>query len=222
MSEQQASRNEVLLLAVLIEGGAVVLASLLGWLLGVSPLEHFRFDGFAVLWGVLATLPLVGLFLIMDRWPIGPLRGVKAFGENVLRPFLEPLSLADLAGISVLAGLGEELLFRGTLQGWLSRFGGNPWIPIVLVGVMFGLIHAVTATYAILASLAGIYFGWLLQHTNNLLTPMVTHGLYDFIVLLYLMYSPRPEPPSGEPENTPPETDETDENPASQRLSQSL
>jgi hypothetical protein len=44
-----------------------------------------------------------------------------------------------------------------------------------------------SATYAILAALIGLYLGLLLIWTGNLLAPAVAHGLYDFIALLYLV-----------------------------------
>jgi membrane protease YdiL (CAAX protease family) len=46
-----------------------------------------------------------------------------------------------------------------------------------------------SATYAILAALIGLYLGLLLIWTGSLLAPAVAHGLYDFIALLYLVRS---------------------------------
>ena len=37
-----------------------------------------------------------------------------------------------------------------------------------------------------LATLAGAYFGWLVLEFENLITPIVAHGLYDFLALVYL------------------------------------
>jgi membrane protease YdiL (CAAX protease family) len=95
----------------------------------------------------------------------------------------------DLFGISVLAGVGEEALFRGLVQDTLAA-----WMPLgvalALASLLFGLLHAVTPTYAVLATLMGAYLGGLYLWTGGLLAPMVTHGVYDFAVLLYLQYGP--------------------------------
>src|SRR5262249_41240141 len=117
-------RLAVVALAVAVEGGLVVLALLLGWLLGQPPLAHFAWDPWAAPLGVAATVPVVGLALLMLRWPIGPLARIKQFTETVLVPILLPCSLMDLLAIATLAGVGEEMLFRGVFQGVLSRWAG--------------------------------------------------------------------------------------------------
>ena len=52
---------------------------------------------------------------------------------------------------------------------------------------MFGLAHSVTRTYAILATIIGLYFGWLWLATGNLLVPITTHAVYDFLALVYFV-----------------------------------
>jgi membrane protease YdiL (CAAX protease family) len=192
MSEPTPDRQTVVRLAILVEGGLIVLAMLLGWLLRQPPLEKLRWDGLDALYGLLATLPLLVLFLVLTRWPVGPLRRIKQFSDEVIRPLLAPCSLVDLVGISVLAGLGEEMVFRGVLQGAFSRWF-NPWLGIVLASLLFGLLHAITVTYAVLAALMGAYLGWLFRATDNLLVVVLVHALYDLLVLLYLLRSPGAE-----------------------------
>jgi uncharacterized protein len=192
MPEPTPDRQTVVRLAILVEGGLIVLAMLLGWLLRQPPLEKLRWDGLDALYGLLATLPLLVLFLVLTRWPVGPLRRIKQFSDEVIRPLLAPCSLVDLVGISVLAGLGEEMVFRGVLQGALSRWF-TPWLGIVLASLLFGLLHAITVTYAVLAALMGAYLGWLFQTTDNLLVVVLVHALYDLLVLLYLLRGPGAE-----------------------------
>jgi membrane protease YdiL (CAAX protease family) len=166
-----------------------VLAVGVGWLLDHRPLGHFRLAGSDALTGALAALPMVLLFLAMVRWPVGPLRSIKAFTESVIRPLLAPCTVVDLFGISLLAGVGEEMLFRGLMQDvfveWMPL-----WLAVGAAALLFGLLHAVTPAYTILAGLMGAYLGGVYLWTGNLLAPMVAHGLYDFVVLLYLMYGP--------------------------------
>jgi membrane protease YdiL (CAAX protease family) len=192
-----SARRTVVLLAILVEGGLIVLAWLLGWLLGQPPLRTFAWDYRGALWGLAGTLPMALLFLLILRWPVGPLRPIRQFSEQVLRPLLAPCSVLDLLGISVLAGLGEEMLFRGVLQGYFSQWAG-PWVGLALASVLFGLMHFITLTYAVLAALMGAYLGAVWYWTGNLLPPVVMHALYDFLVLLYLLRGPGSEAPNPE------------------------
>jgi hypothetical protein len=189
MSEVAAQRNLVIGLAIGVEGGMIVLAEVLGRFFGHPPLRTLSWDGRDALHGVAAALPMLLLFFVVVRWPVGPLGRIKKFSEQVLCPLLAPCSVIDLIGISILAGLGEEMLFRAVFQGvfasWLS-----PWAGLILASVLFGLLHAVTAGYAVMATLMGAYLGWLWTSTGNLLTPVVTHALYDMVALLFLLRGP--------------------------------
>jgi membrane protease YdiL (CAAX protease family) len=182
-------RQTVVLLAIFVEGGLILVATVLGWLLDQPPLADFSWDGLDALRGAAAAVPMVAAFLALQRWPVGPLGRIRRFSEQVVRPLLAPCSVVDLLGISVLAGLGEEMLFRGVLQGAFSRWAA-PWLAVTAASLLFGLLHAITFTYALLATLMGIYLGAVWLWTDNLLVVVVTHALYDFLVLLWLLRGP--------------------------------
>ncbi|HWG47668.1 MAG TPA: CPBP family intramembrane glutamic endopeptidase [Gemmataceae bacterium] len=189
-SVADAQRQTVVLLAILVEGGLLAGASLLGWMTKQPPLLHFAWTWQAVLWGVIATIPLVIFFILFLCWPIGPLRRIQRFSEQVIRPLLAPCSLLDLFGISLLAGLGEEMLFRGVLQEAFTTWF-NVWVGVIVASVLFGVLHSITFTYALLAALMGVYLGCVFRFADhNLLAVILTHALYDFVVLLWLMRGP--------------------------------
>jgi membrane protease YdiL (CAAX protease family) len=183
-------------LAAAVEGGLIVVAWLLGWALHQPPLAFFDFDAADALRGLLAAVPPLLLAAAFLRWPLGPLARVKRFTEDVLRPLLAPCTFVDLVGIAVLAGLGEEMLFRGVLQPALGRWLGGPWLGVAAAAVLFGLMHAVTIAYAVFAAVLGAYLGWLCLG-GNLLVPVVAHAVYDLVLLLHLIYGvgrpPRPD-----------------------------
>ena len=56
----------------------------------------------------------------------------------------------------------------------------------LLASAVFGLFHLVTPTYALLATIVGVYLGVCFAVTDNLLTVIVAHALYDFVALVYL------------------------------------
>ena len=175
----------ILWLAILVEGGLLALALLLGWLVEFEPFDHFRWSPADAALGAVATVPLVILYLLGMRWPLGPLRRLKQILEEFIRPLFQSCTWFELALISLLAGLGEETLFRGVVQETLGAWLGS-WSGLLLASVLFGLAHSVTPTYAILATLIGLYLGGLCLLTGNLLVVIVTHALYDFVVLALL------------------------------------
>jgi membrane protease YdiL (CAAX protease family) len=180
-------RREVVLLAAAFEGGCVVAALLLGWLVGAPPLAGWRWSLRDAGLGVAASVPMLAGAWVLLRWPVGPLRDIRRFSEEVIRPVFAQCTLADLALISLLAGLGEEMLFRGVLQPLFGRWLGT-WPGVVLASLLFGLFHPVSPAYVLLASLMGVYFGWLvLVCEGNLLVVVLAHALYDFLVLVWLL-----------------------------------
>src|SRR5262249_3234423 len=120
-SDMEARRQTVVLLAIFVEGGLLAGASLLGWMLDQPPLRFFNWTPWAALWCAAATLPLLVLFFVFLRWPIKPFKRIQRFSEEVIRPLLAPCSWIDLLGISLLAGLGEEVFFRGVIQEAFAR-----------------------------------------------------------------------------------------------------
>jgi len=185
-------RVAVMALAVAVEGGLMVLALLLGWWLDQPPLEHFAWDPWTALLSVAVALPLLGVALLMLRFPIGPLARIKQFTETVLVPIFSTCSLMDLLALSMLAGVGEEMLFRGVFQPVLIRWTGVG-TGLVLASILFGLLHTITITYAVLAALLGAFVGALFLLTDNLLAPIFVHTLYDFLLLAYLIYLHEPK-----------------------------
>ncbi len=192
-----------LLLALLVEGGLGVVAFAVAWLTKHWPAigmgwatppvgEQLQMIGL----GVVATLPPLLALGLIDRFPIAPLDRVRQLAEAAIRQMFPQPRLWQLALVAAAAGLGEELLFRGLLQAGLARLlsetqlvgiAAGPWIALVIASLVFGIFHWLNATYALLAALAGVYFGLLLMATGSLWPPIVAHALYDFVALWYLL-----------------------------------
>jgi uncharacterized protein len=178
------------LMAALFEGCLTPVAIGLGWLLGTPPLATlFHFTARDALLGVAAALPPLGLFWLCLICPWRPFAEIARITVETIVPLFRNCGLAQLAIIAALAGLGEETLFRGVVQAGAAQEIGGPygvWIGLLVAAVLFGLLHLITPTYGILAGLIGLYLGWLWLATGNLLTPIVTHGTYDLLALVYL------------------------------------
>ena len=171
---------------VLLEAGLAPTSILIGWLVGYSPLNDFSWNTDAAIWGMGAALPMLVFLALTIRWPFGPLRRIKAFFDRELAPLLGGCNWSDFLLISVAAGVGEELLFRGLIQGALTRSFGQI-TGVAAAAILFGLLHPVSLAYVVVATLLGAYLGVVWIMTGNLLSVMVAHGLYDFIALLILM-----------------------------------
>ncbi|HID24076.1 MAG TPA: CPBP family intramembrane metalloprotease [Planctomycetaceae bacterium] len=196
-----ADRGQFLNLAGLAEGSLIVIALAGGWWVGVPPLETLRWDGRDLALGAAAALPIFALFLLGHRFPVGPLLRIKRFLIEMLGPSLAACRWYDLVLLAVLAGVSEEALFRGFLQRWLERELGLAG-GLCLASVAFGLAHVITPTYAALATIAGVYLGMLLHisPSPNLLVPIVTHALYDYLAFLVVVRSYRQEQQANRPE----------------------
>ncbi len=172
-------------IAVLFEGGLLVVAWGLGLLLDIPFWQQIQLNGSAAAWGIVATLPLLaGLWWSLhSRWAV--LADLLRRVEEAIVPLFAGTSTAGLAVVSLLAGVGEEALFRGVLFTWLTQWGGAT-TALLVTSVLFGLVHFVTSSYAVLAGLIGCYLGGLMLVHDNLLIPMAVHVLYDFVALAYM------------------------------------
>lgn len=124
---------------------------LLGWLLG------------RLAWRVADSTLLAPS---MDRYTrrIGPLMGHRS--DRIL--------------VSICAGVGEEIFFRGALQFWLG-------IPVT--AVLFVAIHGYLdprdrrlSLYGLFMTACMLLLGWLAEH-HGLLLPMAAHTMIDVVLL---------------------------------------
>ena len=208
-----ASANNIIWTCILSEGGLLTLGLVLGWLgfyQTSQPLADLtqRSSIQAVYDGALATIPMLLGLIIFDRCRIAWNRPIHELTDRYLRPLFADSSLFDLLAVAVMAGFCEALLFRWCLQGGLQDFFettlGKPssvYLAIGVASVTFGVCHWVNFSYAIYATLAGLYLGWLMCLTNNWLTPAVAHFLFDFVALIYFTRWYRADPADVEREN---------------------
>jgi membrane protease YdiL (CAAX protease family) len=108
---------------------------------------------------------------------------IRADFELVVALFKDA-SLPELALIAALAGIGEEMLFRGLIQTWLTGLAG-PTVAIVATAALFGLAHAISRSYVFFAFLLGLILGYLYYVTASLPSVMIAHAVYDFVALTY-------------------------------------
>lgn len=131
-------------------------------------------------YGLVAAAPLIALlrwFMITQWRPLVNFRKSQLkFLSEVGFLFTRPRIIV----LAVIAGVGEELMFRGVLQTAADR----QWplaAAILFPSVLFGLLHARTILYAVIAGFVGAYLGILFWATGSLLAPIITHAFYDYV-----------------------------------------
>jgi membrane protease YdiL (CAAX protease family) len=195
-----AQRSDGFAMAVVVEGGLALVAVVAAWLFHVSLRELFPGDRAsllsAIVRGLLATIPMLAAFWILVNSDWQMMRQLREQVEWLISEMFPRGNLAQFATVAVLAGVGEELLFRGSLQTALVHWT-TPAIGLVITSLLFGLAHALSKLYFLFAVVVGAFLGWMTLRYNDLLSPIIAHGLYDFLALAYL--SRRKQPPLDDP-----------------------
>jgi membrane protease YdiL (CAAX protease family) len=192
--------DRVTRLAVAFELGLGLVAIAVAWLVGYPLLATIQpsYPGTAL--ALLSTLPLLGALwgLLTSDWP--PIRHLVDELERSVIPLFRRCTPLQLIAIAAAAGIGEELLFRGLIQGAITSAAG-PAIGLLTASLLFGLAHAITGTYAVLAAAVGAYLGLLGLLTGGVWVPIVVHALYDLVALTVSTRSHRTDPQPEEAED---------------------
>jgi uncharacterized protein len=80
----------------------------------------------------------------------------------------------------------EEFLFRGLLQNMLARSTKSEMAGWWTASVLFGFSHITNMgfpnwRYVILASIAGLFYGWTWRRTGSIFASAIVHALVDAI-----------------------------------------
>ena len=93
-----------------------------------------------------------------------------------------PREKALWVGVSLAAGVGEEVAYRGVLFVLLATVTGSVWAGALLSAVIFALAHAIQSRLSMLIIFGfALIFQALALAFGTLLVPMVAHVLYDVI-----------------------------------------
>lgn len=92
--------------------------------------------------------------------------------------------------IFFLNALPEELLFRGVTQNLVEKRFGRGWQTLLISSLFFGFTHINNTTafhsppnypYVMMASLAGVAYGWVWRKSGKITASAITHTLVNFI-----------------------------------------
>jgi membrane protease YdiL (CAAX protease family) len=90
----------------------------------------------------------------------------------------------------VFTALPEEMLFRGIIQNQIHDRINTEKVALTIAALIFGLAHLNNATpgypvpnwmYAIMASLAGLAYGWTWRKTGKITASAVVHATVNYV-----------------------------------------
>jgi uncharacterized protein len=92
---------------------------------------------------------------------------------------------AIFLGILLFTAIPEEFLFRGLIQNWLELATRRSTIALLTASIIFGASHLNNGPpvpnyrYFVMASVAGVFYGWAWKTTGSIMASAMTHALVD-------------------------------------------
>ena len=144
---------------------------------------------------VTIDLPGLAIGLAVGGFLIGVMASIwkmfPAVGERLIRKqaptylALGRPSPALIVFISLVAGAGEEALFRGGLQTVLGDYAPAA-VAILAAALIFALVHLASPVVMVLIFAIGTLLGVVYDWTGSLFAVMLAHTVYDIWAVRYL------------------------------------
>jgi len=179
-------RRGLLKTAALVYVALTAVALGIAWLAGVDLRPLLRFDWTAAAIGIAAVVPMSIVFFVAPD--------LKDKVVDLLGPALAECRMLDLVLLAAMAGISEELVFRGAIEGWLRTY--EVVGAMLVTNILFGLMHPITVVYFLIAMGFGLFFSVLanLGAERNLTAPIVAHTVYDLVGFLLVARDYRKSP----------------------------
>ena len=141
--------------------------------------------GYSIGWGRRWSLYILGSFLVFGAIAI-PL----GMGMHFIQfaPRWSEWTAQPLLALAILCFTAwpEEFLFRGLLQNMLAKSTKSDVAGWWTASVLFGFSHITNMgfpnwRYVILASIAGVFYGWTWRKTGSIFASAIVHALVDAI-----------------------------------------
>lgn len=85
----------------------------------------------------------------------------------------------------VVAPFAEEVFFRGVCQTGLNHLFRRRMIPVVVVGVCFGLAHADQPQYVAPLIVLGLVLGYVYERTGSMVAPFTLHAMFNLKTMIF-------------------------------------
>ena len=175
-----------LLLSLLFEGSLGILGLLLAYFFQIQLWEQIHWRPLDIYTALAVSLCLFLLFVVFYHLPYKFTRDIRSKLEETLGPLFADFGALKIFIVALAAGIGEELLFRGFLQNAFAQ-AFDPWAALLLSNFFFAMAHWISPFYALFAGLLGLFLGFSMLYSQNLLLPILIHTFYDFAALYYFV-----------------------------------
>lgn len=168
-------------IAAILVGGQLVMAILaIIWFNAsgiIPPIDRDQL-GLAILAGFVLAGILIGVVLAIKAALPAQMAALDRTASQLWAGTGLTLSWPVIICLSVMAGVSEELFFRGALQYALA-FHVTPLFGLLVASFVFGLGHALSWYYFLLTAFIGLLLGAVFWITGALLPIIIAHILYD-------------------------------------------
>lgn len=142
--------------------------------------------GLGIVTYIVGTLAIVAVSGALYFTPLGSKRNT-----DVVLAMLphKPLEFILWLGVSLTAGICEELIFRGYLLQQFTAWTKRPILAVFLTALLFGSVHLYEGLGAILplAALAVVYGLCVQYFKGDLRMVIIAHTLQDFLVAVFAL-----------------------------------
>ena len=138
---------------------------------------------FLIFLPVVALAAYLNLQIDLPAWMAQKENNSAALLANVLHIGSTPELLLTLLTVAVVPGIGEELMFRGLLQGRLLPYVARPHAAIWIAAFLFSAIHFQFAGF-LPRLLLGAALGYTFRWTGSLWVPIILHILFNGLQVL--------------------------------------
>jgi membrane protease YdiL (CAAX protease family) len=152
---------------------------------GFLLLRRVKNVGYNIGWGKGWTLSVVGSLAAFACIAV-PL-GIRMHFISYAPRFSEWKAFVPLSiGILFFTAWPEEFLFRGLLQNLLSRASRSEAAGLIVASILFGFSHITNLhfpnwRYVLLASVAGLFYGWTWRKTGSIFASAIVHASVDIL-----------------------------------------
>jgi membrane protease YdiL (CAAX protease family) len=158
----------IMILVAVLWAGLIRGRDLGGWF----PAAHWRDD--LLIGAAIGSAFAVGAWKLLDRIPA--LKYVEQIILASLR--MDEMQYYHALLFGLLAGIPEEILFRGAMQ---------PALGLLIPAVIFGAFHAINFAYFLYATGAGILLGLLTNWRGGLWAAIAAHTVIDAVMFALLI-----------------------------------
>jgi len=164
----------------------------------LGQLMWIRTDAFAMLSVRRVKGVGFGFWPAAREWKIGamyyvafaPVAAALAWAIHFAKPRVPVLGWGKTSLLAVgmffavlwVLALGEEFFFRGLLQQWMTTWLASEWAGLIATSILFGAVHLWFRDFpnwrlALLAAVAGVFYGLAFRQARSIRASMVTHAL---------------------------------------------